>query len=157
MTQQNAIHPDTTLVIERTFDALPEVVFQAFTVPAQLEQWWGPHGYGTRGWEIDLQVGGALRYEMYEVQSDKGHWVSGIYTAIEPNRRLTHTASIEWGADSGMEDVTGMTIDIQFIAEGTGTRVVGTQTGIPDASWVEGATVGWSQQFEKLGAWLAGR
>ncbi|MBX3069089.1 MAG: SRPBCC domain-containing protein [Thermomicrobiales bacterium] len=152
---QSTINSDTTLVIERTFDASPAFLFNAFTDPAILEQWWGPHGFATRGWEIDLQVGGAFRYEMYEIASDKGHWVSGIYTAIEPNRRLTTTASIEWGADSELEDVTGMTIDVQFIPEGDKTRIVGTQTGLPAASWVDGATEGWSQQFEKLGVLLA--
>ncbi|MGE3797387.1 MAG: SRPBCC domain-containing protein, partial [Thermomicrobiales bacterium] len=120
-------------------------------------QWWGPHGYGTRGWEIDLRVGGKYRYEMYEISSDKGHWVNGIYRVVEPNTRLIATATIEWGEGSNLPDVGEMIQDIQFIAEGDKTRVVATQSNLPDAGWVGNATEGWSQQFEKLGTWLGTR
>ncbi len=157
MTQATNTTPDTTLVIERLIDAPPDVVFHAFTNPASLEQWWGPHGFATRHWTIDLRVGGAFRYEMYVVDTGEGHWCSGVYSVVEPNTRLTSTAIIEWGEGSNLPDVGEMLIDIQFIPEGPKTRIIATQSRLPDASWVGNATEGWSQQFEKLVAWLPAR
>lgn len=149
--------PGATIVIERTFDASPEFLFKAFTDPAMLEQWWGPHQYGTRHWTIDLRVGGVFRYEMYEVASNKGHWCSGVYSVVDPNARLTSTANIEWEPGSNIPEIDEMTIDIQFIPEGSKTRVVATQSNLPDAGWGENASQGWSQQLVKLETLLAGQ
>ncbi len=157
MTQATNANPDTTLVIERLIDAPPDVVFHAFTDPASLEKWWGPHGYATRHWTIDLRVGGAYRYEMYVVESGEGHWCSGIYSVVEPGVRLTSTANIEWDPESDIPELDEMIIDILFLPEGHKTRVIATQSGLPDATWADNATEGWSQQFEKLGAWLQHR
>lgn len=34
-----------TLVVERSFNAPRELVFEAFSTPAHLEFWWGPAGW----------------------------------------------------------------------------------------------------------------
>ena len=52
-----------TLRIERTFAAPREKVFQAWTDPQALKQWWGPDGYATPSVEIDLRPGGGTGWE----------------------------------------------------------------------------------------------
>ncbi|NNN13387.1 MAG: hypothetical protein HKL81_06550 [Acidimicrobiaceae bacterium] len=49
------------LVIERTFAASPESVFDAFTDPLQLTHWWWPKGFACPSAEVDLRVGGTYR------------------------------------------------------------------------------------------------
>ena len=54
------------LRLERLFDAPPEVVFDAFTDPANQAEL---HGDGTEGWvleraETDVRVGGTSTYAM---------------------------------------------------------------------------------------------
>jgi len=48
------------IVLTRTFDAPRERVFQAFTDPEQVGQWWGPRGFTTTTHEIDVRPGGGL-------------------------------------------------------------------------------------------------
>jgi uncharacterized protein YndB with AHSA1/START domain len=47
------------LLITRVFDAPPEVVFQAWTDPKQMEQWWEPHRFTNPVCELDVRPGGA--------------------------------------------------------------------------------------------------
>ena len=49
---------ERALVIERTFNAPRELVFEAFTDPARLMSWWGPHGCTAISCEADPRVGG---------------------------------------------------------------------------------------------------
>jgi uncharacterized protein YndB with AHSA1/START domain len=49
---------DRELVITRIFDAPRELVFEAFTDPARLMNWWGPHGCTVLSCEADLRAGG---------------------------------------------------------------------------------------------------
>ena len=61
------------VVMQRTFDAPRELVFDAWTKPELLRQWLGVHN----GWtmpvcEIDLRVGGNYRYEWHPPRPQKG-------------------------------------------------------------------------------------
>lgn len=52
------------IIITRLIDAPPERVFDAWTNPASLEQWWGPRGFTTITESIDLRPGGAWKFVM---------------------------------------------------------------------------------------------
>ena len=41
---------DRELVFRRTFSAPPALVFEAWTNPAHLVNWWGPTGFRTSIW-----------------------------------------------------------------------------------------------------------
>src|ERR1700732_3190769 len=56
--------PSKQLVIERTLKASPERVFDAFTDPDQLKQWWWPMAFTCPAAEVDLRVGGTYRLAM---------------------------------------------------------------------------------------------
>ena len=55
---------DNVIVISRVIDAPRELVFEAFTDPTHLVQFWGPKGFTAPACEVDLRVGGAFRVEM---------------------------------------------------------------------------------------------
>ncbi len=46
------------IVIIRIFDAPREAVWQAWTNPEQMKQWWGPKNFTAPTIKIDLRVGG---------------------------------------------------------------------------------------------------
>ncbi len=46
------------IVITRVFDAPRETVWDAWTDPLQVVQWWGPRGFTTTIQEMDLKPGG---------------------------------------------------------------------------------------------------
>lgn len=49
---------DGEIVSTRVFDAPREVVFQAFTDPDRLAQWWGPRGFTSTFHEFARSRGG---------------------------------------------------------------------------------------------------
>jgi uncharacterized protein YndB with AHSA1/START domain len=52
------------ITISRIIDAPRERVFDAWTNPATLDQWWGPQGFTTTTERIDMRPGGAWQFVM---------------------------------------------------------------------------------------------
>ena len=85
---------DTEILITRAFDAPAELVFNAYTTPELVKQWWG---FETSEWlvcEIDLRVGGMWRYVTRE---EAGFEVAfhGEYKEIDAPHRLVSTEVFE--------------------------------------------------------------
>lgn len=60
--------PDTSdreLVGTRVFDAPRELVFKVWTDPAHLGKWWGPRGFTTTTYAMDMKPGGVWRFCMH--------------------------------------------------------------------------------------------
>lgn len=53
------------IVLSRVFDAPREMVFDAWTDPEQVVQWWGPTGFTTTIKEMDVRVGGRWTLTMH--------------------------------------------------------------------------------------------
>lgn len=56
---------DRELVFTRVFDAPRELVFEAWTDPRHVEQWWGPNGFRTTISQMDVRPGGEWRLVMH--------------------------------------------------------------------------------------------
>ncbi len=82
---------DREVVMSRTFNAPRETVFKALTTPALIQRWLlGPEGWTMPVCEVDLRVGGALRYE-WRGPDGNGMGMSGIFREVDPPARLVHT------------------------------------------------------------------
>lgn len=77
-----------TIYIQREFDANAELVWQAWTTAALLDQWWAPKPYHTETKTLDLKVGGMWLYAMVSPQDEK-MWCKADYRAIETNKLLS--------------------------------------------------------------------
>jgi uncharacterized protein YndB with AHSA1/START domain len=53
------------LVITRVIDAPRELVYEAWTDPKHLAQWWGPTGFSTTTRRFDFRPGGVWRFVMH--------------------------------------------------------------------------------------------
>jgi uncharacterized protein YndB with AHSA1/START domain len=56
---------DREIVISRVFEAPRELVWNAWTDPAQVVRWWGPKGFTTTIHEMDLRPGGVWSHTMH--------------------------------------------------------------------------------------------
>jgi uncharacterized protein YndB with AHSA1/START domain len=138
-------NPTSTAVlrITRTFPASRERVFDAFTKPEQLMQWWGPAGFTLPRAELDLRVGGIYRFAMQPPQGDV-MYLRGTFKQITRPQRLVYTWA--WEAMPQMETL--VTIDFNE-AEGD-TEVVLTQEPFPNADAVHQHDQGWQAGLDKL-------
>jgi len=51
--------------ITRVFDAPRALVWQAWTAPKMMAQWFGPRGFTSSVPQLDVRVGGGLRIVMH--------------------------------------------------------------------------------------------
>jgi uncharacterized protein YndB with AHSA1/START domain len=86
------------VVMTRMFDAPRGLVFDAWTMPDLLKRWlYGPEEWQLAVCEIDLRVGGALRF-VWRHRDGKDMGMSGVYREIAPPERLVFTEfwDVDW-------------------------------------------------------------
>lgn len=163
MTMGDAAVSENALVIERSFDAPAELVWQMWTDPESFKAWYGPAGATIPEAVLDVRVGGARRVCM-EVQTPGGPmqmWFTGEHREVLPMERLVYTESMT-DADGnpmappgqGGSHPTVTEVRVELEAIGDRTSMVLTHVGIPADS--PGAT-GWSMALDKLATALASR
>ena len=72
-----------TVVITTEFAAGRDLVWDAYTKPELLDQWWAPKPYSSRTKVMDFQVGGRRFYAMVSPEGQE-RWVVQKYTSITP-------------------------------------------------------------------------
>ena len=88
-TQEMITRPEE-IIITRIIDAPRDRVFKAWTTPAYVEDWWGPHGFTAPNITIDLRTGGKYLFCM-RGPDGKDYWSGGTYHDIVKNERITCT------------------------------------------------------------------
>ena len=153
------------VVIEHSFDAPVELIWQMWTDPDHFRAWYGPEGALIPMAKMDVRVGGS-RLVCMEVQTPNGPmqmWFRGEYLEVVENQRLVYTESmsdengvVKSAADMGMPEghPTTTEVRVELDAVGAGTRMVLTHTGIPEDS--PGAA-GWRMAISKLTNYLEAR
>lgn len=145
------------VVITRTFNAPRKLVFEAWTDPQHLQQWWGPHGFDNPRCEVDLRPGGIMLIHMRgpdgEIYPDRG-----IFHEIVPPERLvfTSTAFDDEHGEAQLQVLTTVTF-----AEQNGKTMLTLRAHVLKASpevmeALAGMEQGWSESLEKLEAVLKG-
>jgi len=74
-------------VISRVLDAPRALVWECFTKPERMKEWWGPKGVKILKSQMDLRVGGIYHYGM-ETPDGKAMWGRMIFREIAPLERL---------------------------------------------------------------------
>jgi uncharacterized protein YndB with AHSA1/START domain len=92
MTTEAQSAPTQDFSISRTFDAPRQRVWQAWTDPQALAQWWGPKGCKIRVIKLDVKAGGAFHYAM---EFQPGHEMFGrfVYREIAAPERIVFVNS----------------------------------------------------------------
>jgi uncharacterized protein YndB with AHSA1/START domain len=86
--QGTIVHQKTlTISFERELPVSRAEVFDAWTKPEQIAEWWDPSGARLVACETDLRCGGAFRFV-----NDNGASFAGVYSVIERPSRLAFEA-----------------------------------------------------------------
>jgi uncharacterized protein YndB with AHSA1/START domain len=153
------------VVLERSFDAPVDLIWQMWTDPTHFKAWYGPEGATIPVAKMDVRVGGT-RLVCMEMQSPNGPmqmWFTGEYREVVENVRLVYTESMAdengnvltpsaVGMPEGHPTTTEITVELQNVNGST--KMVMTHAGIPSDS--PGAA-GWTMAFDKLTAYVATR
>jgi uncharacterized protein YndB with AHSA1/START domain len=140
-------------------------VWDAWTRPEMLRQWWGPEKTSITDCEVDLRVGGRIHIVM-EAGPEMGKYqgtrwpMDGTFTVVEPHQRLAYDAR-SW--TEGEQDTT--TIDhvneVTLSEDGDKTvvnlRITINEIGSGAKMAAFGMKWGYKQYFDKLEAYLANK
>jgi uncharacterized protein YndB with AHSA1/START domain len=142
---------DRSIRIERVFDAPRDRVWQAFTDPELVAQWWG-RGNKLVIERLEVERGGHWRF--VEHSSDGVHGFEGRFREVTPPSRLVQT--FEWDGMPGYVIIE----TIEFDAVGSGrTKVVNTSlfyaTEERDGMLASGMEEGLNQSYAALDRLLA--
>lgn len=136
---------ETSLRISRAIKASPEILFGAWTDPAQLKEWSCPEGITLADVQVDLAVGGRFRLRM-EDGDGKRYTAVGTYREVDPPRRLVYT----WQWEEKENDVGETVVTVEFHPKGDLTEVVLTHELFPNAEAKEDHLQGWTSIFSRL-------
>jgi len=140
---------DQQVLITRIFEASRERVFQAWTDPDQVAQWYGPAQMDTPRdrVNIDLRVGG--RWELTMVRGDGGGEFAIGYDILE----LVEPELIVMRSDPmpGMHEPT--VVRVEFHDHGDKTRMTPSDGPLASAGHAE---AGYNAALDKLAAFLTG-
>ena len=139
------------LVMTRIVDAPPALVFQAWTEPERITQWWGPRGYTTVSCEVDLRPGGAWRVRS---RSAQGVEVAerGVFREIAVGERLVFTHAWEDAEGKpGLETLVTLT----FEDHDGKTKLTLHQAVFDTVEDRDGHAEGWGESLDMLAEYLA--
>jgi uncharacterized protein YndB with AHSA1/START domain len=146
---------ERTVVIARILDAPRDLVFEAWTDPRHVAQWWGPNGLTNPVCEMDVRPGGTLRIVMRGPDGVEYPMI-GVFREVAPPERLVFTtAAVDVKGKHLLEGLTTVT----FAAHGSKTKltVEANAVGLVDyaARMLEGMEAGWTQSIDRLGEHVA--
>ncbi len=159
MKPNDALAERLFLSLQRRFDAPRERVFQAFTDPEVMKQWWGPRGFTTTEADMDAVPGGQARWCM--VRDADGHRsrVAAQVVAVDAPSRLVLWMTDHCDGDPDWQDIPAdmtTTVTMEFRALGPcATEVTLRQEGFPDVVSRDVHKTGWASGLDCLADLLA--
>ncbi|MFZ5554402.1 MAG: SRPBCC family protein [Bacteroidota bacterium] len=79
---------NNTINVKREFAANRDLVWEAWTNPEILDQWWAPKPYQTRTKSMDFREGGMWFYGMVSPENVI-HWCRADYKKIDPKNSFS--------------------------------------------------------------------
>ena len=148
------IYGEGKVAITRVFDAPRALVWQAWTDPAMMAQWFGPRGFTSSVPELDLRVGGALRIVMHGPDGND-YPMKGVFLEVAPPERLVYS-NIALDKDGNHLLAGETTVTLSEQDGKTTLYLVSHMVGrVPIApQMLAGMEAGWTQSIDKLGELL---
>ena len=140
----------TEVTLTRTFDAPRELVWKAWTDPAMLARWWGPHGFTNPVCEADVRVGGKILIHM-RAPDGTVHPMTGTFDEVaEPECLVFRAVPVDNHGTALLESLTTVTLhDL-----GGRTKVIVHASAAPlqpvAHGMLKGMQAGWTQSLERL-------
>ena len=146
------------VVVERTYKASVQEIWELWTTREGFESWWGPEGFRVEVHEMDARVGGALSYDMIadapeaiaamkEMGRPLSHPTRGTFSELSPHKRLVLTHVIDFLP--GVKPYES-TIAIELLPSGDNVRMVVTLSPMHNPEFTEMQEQGFTSQLTKL-------
>jgi uncharacterized protein YndB with AHSA1/START domain len=166
MSNEIKARKESKTVVERTYRARIEEVWDLWTTKVGFESWWGPQGFRVEVHALEARVGGSLRYDMIadspemiaamkEMGQPTTHATRSSFTELKQHERLVLTNVIDFlpGVESYKSDIA-----VDFSVVGDTVCMVVTLDGMHNDEFTKMQKEGFASQLTKLDqrfAWSA--
>ena len=133
------------LRLERTYDAAPEVVFDAFTDPEAQQELYADAPDWIVEATCDLRVGGRWTIA-FGPPGDTPARETNVFQVVERPRRLVYASTMAMPDGSNIDT----TMEVTFEEEAGRTRLTIVQRGFPTPERREEFAGGWSSILDRL-------
>ncbi|WP_224243565.1 SRPBCC family protein [Hyalangium gracile] len=146
------------VVIERTYKARVEELWELWTTKDGFESWWGPQGFRVEVKALEAKLGGLLHYDMIadapemvaqmkKMGQPVSHETRGTFSEFKPHQRLALTHIIDFLPGVKPYD---STMVLELFPSGGSVRMVVTLTPMHDAQFTAMQIEGFTSQLTKL-------
>lgn len=158
MSTQSKSRDSAKVVIERTYRASIQDVWDLWTTKDGFESWWGPQGFRADVHVIDARAGGELRYDMVadtpemiaamkQMGRPPSHPTRARFTELKPRERLVITNVIDFIPDVAAYE---SQIVVDLSAQGDRVRMVVTLDAMHTDDFTKMQEQGFTSQLTKL-------
>ena len=105
---------NSTVHVKREFAAHQDVVWDAFTKPEILDQWWAPKPWVSKTKSMEFRVGGRRLYAMCGPEGEE-HWALADYISITPKTNFQHLDAFCDNQGNINEDFPGSEWNVDFV------------------------------------------
>ena len=112
--------PTKTVFINREFDANLSLVWDAFTKPEILDQWWAPKPWVSKTKVMNFEVGGRRFYAMVSPEGQE-RWSIQKFTSISPKTNFKYLNAFADAVEN--PELPGSEWDLNFSEQNGTTRV----------------------------------
>jgi uncharacterized protein YndB with AHSA1/START domain len=132
-------------VLKRVFNAPRQLVWDAWTQPELIAQWWAPNEMHAPAGSItcDLREGGVFALTMARDDGTAEHRFEAVFEVVDPPTRLVYV-----NADPASDTSFSATFDEVDGGKTAVTLVLTSSTS--DAERRAGAEAGWKEMYDKL-------
>jgi uncharacterized protein YndB with AHSA1/START domain len=109
-----------TVTITAEFDAERDLVWDAYTKPELLDQWWAPKPFASRTKVMEFREGGRRFYAMVSPEGEE-RWVLQKYKSIAPKTNFKFFNA--FADENENPQLPGSDWDLNFIGQGGTTKV----------------------------------
>ncbi len=109
MTEDRHIKQGKEIIISRTLNAPRELVYEVWTDPKHVGEWWGPDGFTTTTQKMEVKAGGEWVYIMHGPDGRDYPNKMKFIEAIKPEKLVY--------IHSGDNDIVSFHVEVNFIDE----------------------------------------
>lgn len=153
---------ENQLQLLRELNAPVETVWDAWTNPDMIAQWWGPEGFSTRVEQMDFRPEGGWSFTMTDDATGDEYPSKGVFTEIVEGKKIVTTDGFGDEAVAANPNLpVGIVLSVAFEPIDTGTKLIVT-IDHPNAESkakheAMGVVSGWESSFDCLEAFLASK
>jgi uncharacterized protein YndB with AHSA1/START domain len=156
---------NSKVVIERTYSARLDELWNLWTTARGFESWWGPEGYECKVHSMESRAGGILHYDLranapeqvdalHRMGRPTSHEAWTRFTEHRPLERVSLTTIIDFLPGVRPYEHT-ITVDFSRLREGA--HMVVTLEPMHSEEFTELTTMGFTSQLTKLDERFAGK